>query len=201
MRKLVRPPSPSCLATNAANWTQKFVSARQQDPKYKFSWPNQNCYQAIRQELSKMTHAHCAFCDGGIGTESRKTIEHFRPKSQFPELAYHWDNLFPCCDVCQSTKGEKFSTDLLKPDEADYKFDDYFIANYKTGALEPSPHVDQIMQQRAKITIQLYGLNSPERNKARLREFEHFNCHLTAVIDDYNYRFFIKTEARQRTPT
>jgi len=49
-----------------------------------------------------MTQAHCAFCDGQIGAESRETVEHFRPKGLFPELAYAWDNLFPCCDLCQS---------------------------------------------------------------------------------------------------
>lgn len=192
MRKLDRAPSPSCLATNATNWTEKFKSARQQDPKYKFSWPNPNCYKAIRQELSQMTQAHCAFCDGGIGIESRETVEHFRPKSQFPELAYHWDNLFPCCDMCQSNKRENFTDELLKPDDADYKFNNYFVANYKTGELEPAPHAEQAVQQRATVTIQIYGLNIPARNTARKRAFEYFNRDTSPIIDDYNYRFFLE---------
>ena len=77
-----------------------------------------------------MTQRHCAFCDGPLGIESRETVEHFRPKSKFPELAFAWENLFPCCDVCQSHKGERFDLHLLKPDDDDYHFERYFVVNF-----------------------------------------------------------------------
>ena len=108
MHKMERPSQPDCLATHTTKWTQAFVDARQQNPKYPFRWPQRDCYQAIRKRLSDMTQAHCAFCDGRIGTESRETIEHFRPKSQFPSFAYQWDNLFPCCDMCHAIHARLF---------------------------------------------------------------------------------------------
>lgn len=191
MRKLNRPQQPACLKDNFEKWTDDFVSARQRNPKHQFSWRKQDCYQAIRKRLSEMTQAHCAFCDGRIGTESRETVEHFRPKSRFPSLAYQWENLFPCCDRCQSQKRELFEEGLLKPDDPEFAFTRYFVANYKTGEIKPSPHADQQAQYRAKITIRIYGLDLPERNKARKREWEQFYRDPKPFLDDYNYRFFL----------
>ncbi len=193
MHKLDRPLQPECLEANATKWTNAFVSARQKNPKYRFRWPQPDCYQAVRKRLLEMTQAHCAFCDEILGTGSRETVEHFRPKSkiQFQSLAYQWDNLFPCCDMCQSQKREQFNDGLLKPDETDYAFMRYFVVNFKTGEIEPSPHADQQLQNRAKITIQIYGLNLPARNSARKREWEHFCRDPKPLLDDYNYRFFL----------
>lgn len=192
MRKIVRNEAPSCLMDSAQAWTAEFVALRKTNPNYRFSWRSDKCYEAIRQKLSEMTQGHCAFCDGQIGTESRETVEHFRPKSQFPDLAYAWGNLFPCCDMCQSQKLEKFDPALLKPDDVEYRFDGYFIANYRTGELEPLPGASQRIKQSAETTIQLYGLNLPARNKARIREWERFSRDLSSCVDDYNYRFFLE---------
>ncbi len=139
-----------------------------------------------------MTQQHCAFCDGPIGSESRETVEHFRPKSQFPELAYAWDNLFPCCDLCQNNKLEKFDEALLKPDGQDYIFQQYFIVNYHTGEIEPSPQADQAEQQRAKITLEIYGLNLANRKTMRLREWRFYTNEANPIIDDYHYRYFLE---------
>jgi uncharacterized protein (TIGR02646 family) len=172
LRKLERPEAPESLRTGAPQWTEEFVARRLENPKHRFSWRSDDCYQQIRRTLSTMTAAHCAFCDGPIGVESRETVEHFKPKSRFPELAYEWTNLFPCCDMCQSNKRESFDPDLIKPDLAEYAFEHYFVANYKTGEIEASPARGDEFKRAAEITIAMYGLNIPARNKARLREWE-----------------------------
>lgn len=191
MRKLIRTEAPVCLQNNAANWNAEFVSARIIKPTHKFSWRNTVCYNAIRQALVSMTQQHCAFCDGPIGSESRETVEHFRPKRKFPELAYDWDNLFPCCDMCQSTKLEQFDEALLKPDLPDYFFHHYFIVNYRTGEIEPAENADESAKQRAQTTIELYGLKLEKRNIMRLRELQHYMRDPNPQIDDYNYRYFL----------
>ncbi|MFA7239591.1 MAG: hypothetical protein WC091_05710 [Sulfuricellaceae bacterium] len=191
MHKMKRPAQPDCLNANWPDWTEDFVTARKLDPKHPFGWRSPACYQEIRRQLSVMTQAHCAFCDGAIGVESRETVEHFRPKSTFPDLAYEWNNLFPCCDLCQSNKLEKFDPALLKPDELEYAFDNYFVANFSTGEIEPSPHTDANARRQADVTIRLYGLNLPARKKARKREWEAYQRDAQAALDDYNYRFFL----------
>lgn len=191
MRKLARPAPPDCLANYAGQWTQDYVAARTQNPTHRFKWRNTECYQAIRQSLLAMTQSHCAFCDEIVGTSSRETVEHFRPKSQFPQLAYDWGSLFPCCDVCQAQKLEKFAEGLLKPDEDEFAFSRYFVVNYKTGEMAPSPQAEADARERAAITIQLYGLNLPARTKARKREWESYHRDPEPFLDDYNYRFFL----------
>lgn len=191
MRKVNRNEAPACLVAGAPGWTLDYVAKREMNPAYKFSWRNQACYDAIRRQLVAMTQDHCAFCDGRIGTESRETVEHFRPKSVFPGLAYEWTNLFPCCDVCQSNKREQFDALLLKPDELTYLFEDYFVANFLTGALEPRPDAPEEARRRAEVTINLYGLNLPARKVARLREMNSYLLNIEHCIDDYNYRYFL----------
>lgn len=139
-----------------------------------------------------MSQNHCAFCDGRVGTESRETIEHFRPKSRYPELAYTWDNLFLCCDGCQSAKLEKFDAAAVKPDEPTYQFHHYFLANYRTGELEIAPTADETRRESARVSIELYDLNKEARKQARLRELAHFGRDPEPILDDYNYRYFLE---------
>jgi len=146
----------------------------------------------MRNELFAMTRNHCAFCDGPVDLESRATVEHFRPKSQFPELAYAWQNLFPCCDKCQANKRENFDERLLKPDDELYTFSRYFICNYRNGEPEPAPEAEQTDSERVVETIRLYGLNSPFRKTARKREWENFRRHEAPDIDEFHYRFFLE---------
>ncbi|MBI4740147.1 MAG: hypothetical protein HY777_01010 [Betaproteobacteria bacterium] len=188
MQKIERSAQPDCLRAGCPGWTKDFVAARERDPAHPFKWRSQACYREIRRQLSAMTMAHCAFCDGAIGVESRETVEHFRPKSAFPDLAYEWNNRFPCCDMCQSNKREMFDPDLLKPDAPEYAFSTYFVANFRTGELEPSPRSDEKARLQAGVTIRIYGLNLPARKKARKREWERFVDPKTC-LDDYNYRF------------
>ncbi len=61
----------------------------------------------------------------------------------------------------------------------------------KTGELEPLPEAPEHIKARVQITIRFYGLNLYERTKARLREWERFIKDGQAVIDDYNYRYFL----------
>ncbi|HEX7634434.1 MAG TPA: retron system putative HNH endonuclease [Noviherbaspirillum sp.] len=196
MRKFCRTDEPDCLKEKAAILTEKFVAARKENPSARFNWPNGG-YETIRSKLLEMTQYHCAFCDGPF-SESRETVEHFRPKSRFPELAYRWENLFPCCDACQSAKGEKFDELLLKPDEQEYIFSGYFIVNFRTGAIEALPSAEAVRQSRAQVSIDMYDLNRKARLIARQRELE---CYLRAenpCIDDFNYRYFLEDSELNR---
>ncbi len=100
MHELVRADAPPCLSAQAPGWTETFVQARQVNEAVRFRWPSDPCYQAIRATLLTMSVHHCAFCDGLLGRTSRETVEHFQPKAAFPQCAYDWGNLYPCCDVC-----------------------------------------------------------------------------------------------------
>lgn len=46
----------------------------------------------------------CMYCGDSYGTD----IEHFWPKSPYPDKMFIWSNMLLCCSCCGSKKGEKF---------------------------------------------------------------------------------------------
>ncbi|MBL8239824.1 MAG: hypothetical protein JNM66_20530 [Bryobacterales bacterium] len=47
---------------------------------------------------------HCMYCVHSHGSD----IEHFWPKSPYPERAFVWENLLLCCTECGRMKGSQF---------------------------------------------------------------------------------------------
>jgi uncharacterized protein (TIGR02646 family) len=137
-----------------------------------------------------MTQNHCAFCDIFPLRQSGRTIEHYRPKSIFPRESHLWTNLFYCCHSCQE-KGERFNEALLKPDVQAYDFSAFFICEIDGEAiiLKPNPRATNPNQNRASITIQIYGLNDFERPEDRYRVLRQFNDSISPVVDEFPYRF------------
>lgn len=197
MIKFDRPAPPTFLAENYKRWGREHQQRRVRNPSAAFQWKSyqgQRVNELILQALDVVAKQHCAFCDGyPLGTFARRTIEHFRPVSRYPRLAYVWHNLFVCCDICQSAKLEAFDKRLLKPDRADYTFERYFIINYKSGELEANPAASETEQQRAHLTIEIYGLNRYGRPQSRLRAYRDYQqlANQGYTLDDFPYRFFL----------
>lgn len=165
------------------------------------TWPiSRTCYEEARKRLLQASGDRCAFCDGLVKITSKATIEHFRPKSLFPNFKAQWTNLFPCCDQCQSAKLERFDEALLKPDEPSYGFLRYFICNFRTGEIEIDTNASKDDQWRAEITIRIYGLNTTERCNARRNERRKWlavvqasNENLAQIdFEDWQFRFFLQ---------
>jgi uncharacterized protein (TIGR02646 family) len=198
MMKLNRPPAPEFLQRYYKKWGREFAEKRKNNPTYTFNWKmykGKRVDQFLRQILDDMNRSHCTFCDSyPLGPSAEQTIEHFRPKSKYPRLAYVWHNLFLACNVCQKAKGEQFDKKLLKPDTEDYQFDTYFIVNYKTGKIEVNSSANFESQERAAMTIRMYGLNNYGRPHSRLRERKKYQ-ELSSKeyrLDDFSYRFFVE---------
>lgn len=191
MLKITRPVCPPLLAKGHAKWTDDFMIARAANSSSKFSWRSKKSYQQMREALLAMTLNHCAFYDGIIGIESLETVEHFQPKKHFPALAYTWGNLFPCCNRCQEQKGEKYNPALLKPDDVLYDFEHFFVCN-DDGSIEPSAAATVHDQERAQVTIDLYGLNLPARKKQRRTQQKLYRSGAHNLsLDDLPYRFYL----------
>jgi uncharacterized protein (TIGR02646 family) len=174
----------------------QFDTSRRENSAYKFCWYADFRYEETRASLNEMTHGHCAFCDGGdLGAVSRETIEHFRPKSraEFRRLAFQWENLYPCCDQCQIQKKEEFDERLLVADAPGYRFEDYFIVDYVTGEIQPNPLASAFDQERAQITLDLYGLNITVRMRSRKKELKRYRQRNVDEdeLSDFSYRYFL----------
>lgn len=200
MRKYNRTSTPNCLRkeyskgvtvkTDKTNrWESKI--AKGQGSK---SWTWYNLDAIIKPTLLRISQKHCAFCDKKFSNDEVNNsveIEHFRSKVKFPKYAFSWTNLFPICRACNKAKGEKYDTNLLKPDTAQYTFNEYFIFNYKTGEIEPNPQKTQSSQNRAKQTIEIYQLNRKGLPEDRLEEFD-FYLQNTGDINMFSHRDFIE---------
>jgi uncharacterized protein (TIGR02646 family) len=191
MMKITRTQSPLWLQENYKKWGKQWEQRIIKNPKSKFSWgvyQKQKVNDLLLPALSQMTQQHCAFCDAHPMGRITNTIEHFRPKTDYPTLAFTWANLFLCCGNCQQ-KGSKFHRLLLKPDKESYDFNQYFIYNYATHTLEPNPAQSELNQARAKMTLEIYQLNGFERNKDRAKVFTHFYKTINPNIDDFPFRY------------
>lgn len=62
----------------------------------------------------------CMYCDDSHGTD----IEHFWPKTPYPERMFRWLNLLLCCTECGRFKGECFPVDTGTPVLIDPTADD-----------------------------------------------------------------------------
>lgn len=204
MTPVERPPAPAVLSERAARWTAAFRARRADDVAATFYWPEVEgiaINQLVFPTLRRMTAGHCAYCDHfELGDGSRETIDHFCPKSLFPDLAFEWGNLFPACDQCQQYKGEDFHDDLLRPDAPDYRFERYFLFNSRTGMIEVNPRASADDQRRAAHTIAALGFNRGRRPDARKRSFKLYfapsRWRTGRRVDELPHRFLAPTAAR-----
>lgn len=139
MKGFLRTPAPAVLLDYGPQWTQQWIERRQQNPAADFRW-YQHEKRSVREwllpALREMSDGHCSFCEAfPLEGQSNEPIEHFRPKSAFPEHAYEWKNLYYCCETCQSSKGDRWDDGLLAPDAPDYRWADWFEFDYTTGSM------------------------------------------------------------------
>ena len=172
-----RADQPEILTRLGAQWTAKFKSRRANNAGATFYWPAIPVAERITR-LERLNHRLieilklqtlncCSFC-GRRPVES-KSIEHYKPKSRYPDEAYAWANLFYCCSMCQARKREIWHAHLLKPDASDYTFPRYFQWNFRSGHLEPSDSANYQDRRAAQLTICLYNLNHSELRLCRRR--------------------------------
>jgi 5-methylcytosine-specific restriction endonuclease McrA len=61
----------------------------------------------ITEALSKMSNDKCCYCECKITEESKYLeVEHFHPKSLYPDEVVAWENLLPSCKRCNGKKGD-----------------------------------------------------------------------------------------------
>lgn len=70
--------------------------------------------------LRAMADGKCAYCE----CVDPRDVEHFYPKSWYPERMFRWDNLLFVCKTCNLDKKERFPTDgaqslLIEPSAED----------------------------------------------------------------------------------
>jgi len=67
-------------------------------------------HEDIQEELIKIYHTKCAYCEGKIIVTGYQRIDHYRPKAKYYWLALSWSNLLFACEICNNKKDDEFDT-------------------------------------------------------------------------------------------
>jgi uncharacterized protein (TIGR02646 family) len=117
---------------------------------------------AVVAALKQMAGPHelCMYC---VNSEAGD-IEHFRPKTPYPEHMFRWENLLLCCSICGRKKGSQFPMADGQPlliDPTSENPWDYLDFEPRTGNI--MARIDPVSQARMPkglTTILTFELNS-----------------------------------------
>lgn len=148
-------------------------------------------HKSVKDVLRTAQRKKCCFCEGVFEANAAADVEHYRPKKYsqqafkrpriFPGyywLAYSWDNLFYCCQVCnRSHKKNVFP--LLNPNSRarnhlqDVAAEEPLLLN-PSGPANPRDHIKFRQDvavgvtEAGEATVKVVGLNRNDLSEDRL---------------------------------
>lgn len=192
MIKLERPSIPQILAQNQSAWKQALNDAIATYGRYANIPDNLQeklvvhyRHEQIKTALISSSYEKCCYCgskpaEGGSSLQ----VEHYEPKSLYPDRTFAWDNLLPACSKCNRAKydhdtRQKPIVDPYRDDPAVYFIYDDIIMTGSTTA------PDAVIAER---TIKVCNLNRRDLYKKRselLVAFRDATEELNKSLDDY----------------
>ncbi|WP_337922149.1 HNH endonuclease [Vibrio cholerae] len=118
----------------------------------------------IKNEMMKDHNGQCVYCGKNMCSPSEAVLDHFLPKSIYPEVALDRKNLVLACRDCNAIKSNKFPVDeegnglLLNPNVDDLS---EHIQQSKNGLLKG-------LTERGNIMIDVLNLNRASLVEQRL---------------------------------
>lgn len=216
MIRVNRGPQPPNFDQRRIQWLSSFNRAHAQDPEMTIS----KFWTKIRPNISEEArylfrafHDKCAFCESYLGHTESPHIEHYRPKSKYPELTFEWENWLSSCGRCNDKKWAHFPLCddipcLIDPTTEDPEQHIEFVGYtpiYKTeqGAetirligLDRSPLEEERSRWLTYInTLLLHCISSQQEIKKEARELL-----IWAMQDDAPYANMTRCYLRQKAP-
>lgn len=187
MRWIDRGPEPHGVQAYNRQFTQGWVDYFQGRGG---SRPNDSHWRDFRELLGNRSGNVCWYCERRclryVDDSGRaSTIDHFRPLSRYPELAYEWSNWIFSCRRCNvENKQDKWPVSgYVDPSSADEQErpEQYFDYDADTGDIVPKPGLPSEARQRALRTIDDLGLNKLDIRFYRLDWTRRFLADLQAL--------------------
>ena len=165
MRWIDRGPEPPGVRRYDRRFTKRWIKYFREGVGDR---PSDSFWREFRETLGKQSGNVCWYCEQLCSRESEDggkapTVDHFRPRRRFPELAYTWSNWIFSCQGCnRDYKGSKWpSLGYVDPSAGDDQVrpEQYFDYDAATGEIIPKSGLSQEAQEKALTTIDDLGLN------------------------------------------
>lgn len=203
MHKVIKDISqpPASLNSEKTNELREEIIRQKKYPAKKEKFSERYKQEDIKEALGKIYNSKCAYCEQNIN-DAYFHIEHYRPKSIYYWLAYSWDNLFLCCEKCNTIKGNKFKIEAdkrIELNESDLSdihnltekyndierplvinpeledVEDKLIFDTKTGSIKSDDH-------RCQYTIDCCKLDRKEANSNRKKIWDDFDKRVNEIF-------------------
>lgn len=170
MIQVKRTAKPKVLEDNAKKWTTDYLAAKKEYEADKTNSAKKNNFkkaeskynhESVKLALRNMFSEKCAYCESKITHIAYGEIEHFKPKSKYPELCFEWKNMNFSCEICngKAHKGDKFPLEnengpIINPvdENPDIHFKFYYDSGVDRALLIP-------LTDRARTTLSVFKLN------------------------------------------
>ena len=130
------------------------------------------------EQLGNMFQKCCAYCEGKFEDNSYAQIDHFKPKSLFPELCFDYNNMNYSCEKCNKFKSSKFDEKLINPTEDNpeehLKFDRVYLVP---------------LDERGAKTLEILGINNEDRLENKKKRYEDIRLKIEAVTNFLEYSY------------
>lgn len=148
-------PEPAKFNESVRGPGQEFI--RQHPRPTDKQWSKNNYWKHVAKELHSAYEGICAYSCHWISYDTGwRTVEHFLPKSQYPEFAYDWNNYRLVCGVLNSRKGTRRILDPFLVENG------WFIIRFPSLLVVPAPELDTNLQAKVKETCGILGLNDED---------------------------------------
>lgn len=176
MHTVTRGPAPGGLRTVRDKYTPRWVRYY---PNRTGRKPSDSKWRRFHRDVSNVFFGICGYCE----QECKGEVDHFRPKSRFPERVYEWENWVLACHVCNNMKGGKWPAGgYVDPcaKSRNARPEAYFDFDTTTGEILPTGNLSAARRRKAEQMIADLSLNAYHHLKERLSWIDV----LSRVLDD-----------------
>ncbi|MGA5696766.1 P-loop NTPase fold protein (plasmid) [Bacillus cereus] len=106
----------------------------------------------LLEYLWEETGGKCVYCETFLGRIGNGDVDHFFPKSRYPDLTFEWSNMFFACNTCNSLKANKDPNSFKIVHPSQDNPSDHLKKN-REGVYIP-------LTEKGSNTINLFRLNS-----------------------------------------
>ena len=187
MRWVDRGPEPGGVAGYARQFTQGWVDHVERRA---VGRPTDSYWREFRPTLGSRTNNICWYCErqcdaNAVSGGKVPTVDHFRPLSRFPHLAYDWSNwVFSCyrCNV-ENKRDSWPGSGYVDPcaNVVTERPEQFFDYDAYTGDLVPKNGLSATARGKAMATIGDLGLNQVDVRYYRIDWTRQFTMDLLSL--------------------